>query len=105
MDIEFTDKNGAPVNLNGARIVVKVKRTHGDASPVILKDSNVVGNVTVTSETGGTATINFKKADPAALAVGQYVYDVWAKLLNGDESVYIDPSPFFIDQSVGGSIT
>ena len=67
------------LNLTGCQLVFNVRETV-DGEPVIIKDSDNVGEIDIAADQGtnkGEATLTIVPADTASLDSGQYYYDLW----------------------------
>jgi hypothetical protein len=92
----------APVDLTGARIVLSVKGLDTDATPKIVKDTQlgatsieVVGN-----PLAGVAAIHFVPGDTWGLAPGEYPFDCWVILADTRRVPVIPQSTLTIQDSI-----
>ena len=99
--LTVVDASAAVVNLTGSRVVFSVKRLITDVHPIILKDSaKSAAQVELTEPKAGKANIYLEPADTQTLNVGEYVFDVWVVLSNGNRHPVIPPSTFAVEAGV-----
>jgi hypothetical protein len=100
-ELEVLDEDGTAVDITGSRVVLTVKCSATDRSPLIQKDSAAgVAQVELTAPREGKAAIKFVPSDTQTLDVGKYIFDVWVVLVSGFRSPVIMPSPFIIQAGV-----
>lgn len=103
---QLNDFTGAPVSIAAPIVIQFTIKTDIKATVNVLQKT-VGAGITITDPTQATFvgqfTVALQKADTAALAPGDYVYDLTAKLANGDEPTLIASSRFTIVQETGGA--
>lgn len=85
-ELNFTDKEGNPINLTGATVYFTVKSAYDadntDTSAVIKKDIT-----SHTSPTAGLTTLTLSETD-TDIAAGKYICDFKLKTASGAETNY-----------------
>ena len=100
-ELEVTDAHSEAVDLTGARVVLSVKCSLEDASPLIQKDSEKgATQVDITTPKEGLAEIKFVPSDTQTTDIGEYIFDVWVVLASGAQNPVVQPSPFIIKAGV-----
>jgi len=100
--LTVTDEAGERVDLNGARIIMTVKRSLEDEHALIQKDSQKgAAQVEILTPTkGGQANIYLTPSDTHTLDVREYTFDVWAILSSGKRYAVIPPSVLELEAGV-----
>lgn len=85
--------------LEGAQIILTVKRFVEDDEPLFFKSTNDQ-SIVITSPLEGKAEVFFERSDTSSLDPGCYWYDVWVRASDGRILQIIPPSPFFVTPTV-----
>jgi len=100
-ELEVLDEDDAPVDITGARVVLTVKCSVSDPTPLVQKDSDGgASQVELTAPREGKAEIKFSPSDTQTMDPGKYTFDVWVVLTSGFRSPVIMPSSFIVQAGV-----
>ena len=100
LELVVTDADGKAVNLTGGKVVMTVKATVTDTTPLVQKSSDVPTQAELTVPREGKARIYLVPADTQTMTVRQYVFDVWLVLASGKRFAVVPPSIFEVQAGV-----
>ena len=96
-DLNFTDKDGNPIDLTGATVYFTVKSAYDtdntDSTALIQK--NITSH---TNPTAGQTVLNLSETD-TDVAAGKYLFDFKLKTAIGAETNY-DPETFIVQEVI-----
>lgn len=95
---------GAAVDLTGATLTFKVKRTVKETEFITALSKESGGKITHRAQTGdtlGQAEIEFEPDETATQAIPQLVHQIWITDAVGDPQPLCRPSPLIIEAPVG----
>jgi hypothetical protein len=100
-ELTVVDVAKAAVNITGARVLFSVKRFVTDEHALIQKDSaKGVAEIELTEPKAGKAQIKIDPSDTQTMDVGEYIFDVWVVLTNGNRHPVVPPSTFEVKAGV-----
>lgn len=93
-------KNRSPVDLTGATVHWRMKRSTSDTSDLVAKSSAVATEIVITSALKGKAQVFLLPADNIGLEPGTYVYDSWVVTAADAKLSVVTPTPINLVQPV-----